>query len=244
MSVRLVSFIVPAHNEEVCIVETLGAINASARALGLDYELLVVSDSSSDHTDELAEQSGARVLAVDFRQIAATRDAGARNARGQWLVFVDADTRITTTVLKAALAALEAGASGGGSLFSFDGKLPMVVLVIQRLLQLFSRLAGFTGGCFLFCAAEAYRGCGGFDLGLYAGEELYFAVALRKVGRFVVVPHCVTTSGRKLRAYSLREIAWGAYHLLKLGPGALRSRQGLDIWYRRREDPGSPNHRA
>lgn len=64
--------------------------------------------------------------------------------------------------------------------------------------------------------------------------------ALKRHGRFVVLKQTVVTSGRKLRAYSAGEILRMAAPLAFRGWGAVRSRDGLELWYeRRREDPGA-----
>ena len=90
----MISFIVPAHNEQTCLGRTLQAIHESARAAGLPYEIIVADDASTDATAEVARQNNARVVSVNHRQIAATRNSGASAAQGGQLFFVDADTII------------------------------------------------------------------------------------------------------------------------------------------------------
>jgi hypothetical protein len=61
--------------------------------------------------------------------------------------------------------------------------------------------------------------------------------ALKRQGRFVVLRQAVITSGRKLRTHSVREML-AILVRLALGPGAVKQRQGMDLWYaERREDP-------
>src|SRR5687767_726220 len=108
----MISFVIPAHDEARLIGATLRAVHAAARELQLAYEIVVVDDASTDATAQIARDLDARVLPVSHRHIAATRNAGARHARGERLVFVDADTRIDAAVLRAALRALDAGAAG------------------------------------------------------------------------------------------------------------------------------------
>src|SRR3712207_6473552 len=110
----MVSFIVPAHNEERLLGPTLEAIQSAAAQLRIRHELIVVDDASTDRTAEIARGHGARVVAVDVRQIARVRNAGARACSGSILIFVDADTVISGDVVKASLSALERGAVGGG----------------------------------------------------------------------------------------------------------------------------------
>src|SRR5689334_19794265 len=111
----MISFIVPAHNEEVCLAHTLPAIHESARVAGQPYEVIVVDDASTDATAEIARENNARVVSVKHRQIAATRNAGARAARGERLFFVDADTIINPQVVASALGRMDKGAVGGGA---------------------------------------------------------------------------------------------------------------------------------
>ena len=80
---------------------------------------------------------------------------------------------------------------------------------------------------------------GGFDETLYGAEEIAMSRALKRHGQFVVLPQSVVTSGRKLRTYSGPEILRMAARLALKGPNAVRSREGLELWYEeRREDPG------
>ena len=62
--------------------------------------------------------------------------------------------------------------------------------------------------------------------------------ALRRQGRFVILREFVTTSGRKLRAHSGREVLGILLRLALAGPKGMRQRERLDIWYgERRADP-------
>src|SRR5438045_3652933 len=91
----VISFIIPAHNEEALIGRTLAAIHDAAKELDEPYEIVVSNDASSDRTGEIALAHGARVVDIERRQIAAARNAGARSAAGELYFFVDADTMVT-----------------------------------------------------------------------------------------------------------------------------------------------------
>ena len=106
----MLSIIIPAHDEAALIGATLDALARSTTTLELPHEVIVVDDASSDRTGDIAAERGARVLRVEHRQIAATRNAGAAVARGDRLLFLDADTLVGTEVLAAAMAALDRGA--------------------------------------------------------------------------------------------------------------------------------------
>ena len=227
----MISFILPAHNEAELIGRTLSALNRAARALGEPYEVIVADDASTDRTGEIAIGLGARMTAVNHRQIAATRNAGARAAAGDPLFFVDADTLVNARVLQAALRCLRGGAVGGGCVIRIDGSLPLYARVLAGLLSLLQPIVGLPGGCFLFCTRRAYFAAGGFDETLYAAEEDAFSRRLMRRGRFVILRETVVTSGRKLRTHTGLDLLRIGARLALAGPGSLRRREGLELWY-------------
>jgi glycosyltransferase involved in cell wall biosynthesis len=236
-----VSFIVPAFNEETLLPDTLRAIREAAAAIQEACEIIVVDDASTDDTAGVAKSCGANVISVSCRHIAATRNAGARQARGQWLIFVDADTLVTPAVVQAAVSALRAGTVGGGCKVHFEGRLPLYGRLLIALVSPIYRGLGLAAGCFLFCTQSAFQAVGGFDETLYAGEEAFLSRTLRRQGRFVVLREQVSTSGRKLRAHSGRELLGTLLRLALGGRQAMARRAGLDLWYgKRRKDPDDP----
>src|SRR5437868_10483873 len=128
----MISFIIPAYNEETELPSTLAAIRAATFGLSQPVEIIVVDDASTDATPEIAEQASARVVSIHRRQIAAARNAGARAARGEYLFFVDADTRVNPTHIAEAIAALEAGYTGGSARVLMDGFVPLWGRVFLR----------------------------------------------------------------------------------------------------------------
>jgi glycosyltransferase involved in cell wall biosynthesis len=90
-----VSVIVPARNEEACLGECLASLVSQS---GVDFEIIVVDDHSTDRTREIA-QSFHRVRIIEAGPVPTgwtgknnAVSAGARAARGEWLLFTDADT--------------------------------------------------------------------------------------------------------------------------------------------------------
>jgi glycosyltransferase involved in cell wall biosynthesis len=234
----MISFIVPAYNEERLLGATLDALRAAGRAVGEPYELLVVDDASTDRTAIIALRHGAVLVSVAHRQIAATRNSGARKAKGDWFIFVDADTIVNETVVRSAVEALRGGAAGGGAAVEFDGTVPLYARLLMPVLVWSFRTAGLAAGCFLFCTRNAFVAVGGFDEAFYGAEELVMSQALKRHGKFVVLRQAVLTSGRKLRTHSVREMLAVLARLALRGPGAVKQRQGMDLWYaQRREDP-------
>src|SRR5213593_3560499 len=117
----MISFLIPAHNEELELPATLDAIHAAAADAAQPHEIIVVDDASTDATPEIASRGGAKVVRISRRQIAAARNAGGRAARGEYVFFVDADTRINGRHVAAGIAALDAGYTGGSARVALDG---------------------------------------------------------------------------------------------------------------------------
>jgi glycosyltransferase involved in cell wall biosynthesis len=97
-----VSVVVPARNEEAGLAECLQSLLAlhNASLNNLAFEIIVVDDHSSDRTREIADSfAGNRLRVIDAGPIPAGWTGknnavitGARAARGEWLLFTDADT--------------------------------------------------------------------------------------------------------------------------------------------------------
>jgi len=227
----MLSFIVPAHNEELLLGRTLAAIHAAARRSEDEYEIIVVDDASTDGTAHLAEIGGARVVRVNHRQIAATRNAGARVARGDVFIFVDADTLVGDEVLREIPGAIETGAVGGGCVFDFDGRVPLWARLLHPIFIRAARALTIVGGCCVFATREAFDSIGGFCEDYYAGEDAAFIAALKRHGRVVIPRAPVITSGRKVRTYSGFRILWTLLCFVLRGPKSYRSHEGLEVWY-------------
>ena len=95
-------------------------------------------------------------------------------------------------------------------------------------------------GAFLFTTRRNFDIIVGFDEQYFIAEEVYFSLALRKLGRFKVLREPILTSGRKLRMYSAWYVLGRALSIIIRGPRAARSRDKLEFWYNgRRENRGS-----
>lgn len=228
----MLSFIVPAYNEEHELPRALASIRAAAEASGQSFEIIVVDDASTDTTAEIGRDAGAIVVPVRYRHIAAVRNAGARVSRGDILFFVDADTCITPAHVTGALAALAAGCAGGGARVIPEEPVPWWGRVfVQIFSALYFTLSNLGAGAFLFTTRENFQAVGGFDEQFFAGEEVYFTLALKKLGRFKLLPEPIATSGRKLRMHSAGHILARSFMIMTGGKRVVRSRDKLDIWY-------------
>lgn len=227
----MISFIIPAYNEERELPAALAAIHRAAQEAAQPYEIIVVDDDSTDATAALARRAGARVIPVRHRQIAAVRNAGARAAEGEIFFFVDADTHIVAAHITGALAQLRAGAAGGGARVVIGDEIPRWGRVLVYLFSKAYFAANLGAGAFLFTTRRFFERSGGFDEQYFAGEEIYFSQALKALGKFALLTTPVITSGRKLRIYSGRRILGQSLQIVTGGKRAVRSRERLDVWY-------------
>jgi glycosyltransferase involved in cell wall biosynthesis len=225
----VISIIIPAYNEEALLGQTLQAVRDSADATGVPYEVIVVDDGSTDRTADIARANGARVVSVHLRQIGAARNAGAKVAGGDLLIFVDADTLVTAEALKGAVATVNAGAVGGGASAQVDSNEPWWGPPLMAFACWLMRTAGWAAGCFIFVRADVFRLVGGFDEQYFASEEIHLSRAVKKHGRFVILRTHVITSGRKGRLFTGRQFAW--QFAKGLWPSTLKRRDRLEIWY-------------
>jgi GT2 family glycosyltransferase len=188
----------------------------------------------------VARDFGANVVNVNLRHIAAARNAGAKEARGNLYIFLDADTRIVPETLAAAIQAVRDGAAGGGSSVRFDGRIPFYARIMLHGLNRLFRAFGYAAGCFMFCRRDVFQAAGGFDERYFASEEVWFSQAIKRQGRFVVLRQHVVTSGRKLRQNSCGRILGTLVWLALRGPRAVQRREGLEMWYDGRREAAPP----
>lgn len=89
-----------ARDEQAHIADCLGTLAFA------DEVLVLVDAATRDRTREIARQHGARVEERAFDTFAAQRDAALRLARGDWVLFVDADERVSPALRQAVLASI------------------------------------------------------------------------------------------------------------------------------------------
>jgi glycosyltransferase involved in cell wall biosynthesis len=209
-----ISVIVPAFNEEKLLVASLRSMKAAMEAFseaGCESELVVCNNNSTDNTESLARQEGAKVIFEPVNQIARARNTGASAATGDWLVFVDADSHPSRELFRDVVATIRRGnVLAGGSTVKVDGDHPVANFVVGFWNAL-SRFRKWAAGSFIFCDAKAFGEVGGFSNELYASEEIELFQRLHRrakaLGRKIVIlhEHPLITSDRKMRLYTPAE---------------------------------------
>lgn len=220
------SIVIPAHNEEAYLGECLRAALREAGRSGLDVEIVVVNNASTDRTAEVAASfGGVRVVEEPRKGLSRARHRGYLATRGELIVNLDADTRMPRGYLRAVQRAFARDPRMvclSGPFFYYD--LPAPYQIVTSAFFMLSGLPNILGQRVLRLGAIAQGGnftvrrraldrIGGYNTDLeFYGEDTDIATRLSKVGlvRFsfrIVMP----TSGRRLRANGMLRTGWRAF---------------------------------
>jgi len=184
----MISVVIPALDEEDTVAAAIASVRDEAD------EVIVADGGSRDRTRERAQAAGATVIEVE-RGRGAQLQRGAAAARGDWLVFLHADTRLDAGWSRA-LAALPPAAPGGAFRFAVDSP-RRAYRVIEMGTRLRCRLLGLPyGDQALFARRSAYDAVGGFRP-LPLMEDVDFVRRLARVGRLALLSCRAVTSPRR-----------------------------------------------
>ncbi len=235
-----ISVVVPAHNEEKLLGESLGRIRAAMDAFaqaGWSAELIVCDNNSTDRTAAIAAAAGARVVFEPINQISRARNAGAAAATGDWLLFIDADSYPSPELLSDVVRVVQRGhVLAGGSTVKIDTD-RAAVRRVAAVWNFISRMTRWAAGSFIFCETATFRRIGGFSQSLYAAEEIDLFRRLKREARRqrrrieILHQHPLHTSGRKADLYSAREALMFNLNVVLTAGRALRDPKGAHIWY-------------
>ncbi len=204
----MLSVIVPTLNEERGIGRTLSGLKKRTPE---GSELIVSDGDSSDGTRRIAKKI-ARVVWKKIgspikKSIAAGRNAGARAAHGDLLLFNDADTLPQKEYISEALELFEKNqevVSVGCNVMPDHGRVngKLFFWLLNRIVEasVWVNRPVIAGNC-VFYRASAFWKAGGFDESMYASEDQDLSVRIARFGRVVFLPRFTAyTSGRRLKA--------------------------------------------
>ena len=235
-----ISVMIPAYNEERYLAATIEnvrqAIREFQRKYSLTVEVIVVNNNSTDRTEQVALEHGARVVFEANNQIAAARNAGGRAARGEIVAFLDADSHISPNLLTIVYEVMSSGQYIGGGVARVyrDKTLPSIAL-LQAVNYVGRWIFGVSTGL-MYTLKETFDRVGGFDERYYAAEEGRFILELKKLGKkegkkFCNIKEgCVITSARKFEQLKGPVLLWTGLKFV-LFPWKLRDRKACSFWY-------------
>ncbi len=189
----LISVIIPTWNEESNIGSLLNDLVGAP-----NVEIIVVDGDSSDRTSEIAASYKVKVIQAS-RGRSIQMNAGSREALGDILLFLHADTRLPKnwgSMVHNALA--EQGTAAGAFEFAINGN-ARGLRIIERLTNFRSRRLQLPyGDQAIFLRADLFRRIDGYrDLPIM--EDFELIQRLRKFGSIITVPARANTSARRWR---------------------------------------------
>ncbi len=235
-----ISVIIPAYNEEKLLPATLESVREASQAFterGWQTEVVVCDNASTDRTAALADAAGVRVVSEPVNQIGRARNTGARAARGDWLLFLDADSAPSRALMADVAAAIQSGRYlAGGVTVRMEGPYPLAFRIVG-LWNGLSRLLSWMAGSFIFVEAAAFGAVGGFNEELFASEEIDLSRRLKRLARdrgrrlIILHRHPLLTSARKIHLYTPGEHLRFLARILLGGGRTLRRREACPTWY-------------
>ncbi len=209
------AIIVPAFNEEDYLSATLGSIKTAAAQLAhcVDIDLIVVDNNSSDKTPAIAREMGARLVHEPEQGVARARNTGVRHAKGDVLVFIDADVIVPPSLLSVICAEMDDPACVGGALDVHYRPQRSIMRLYLSAWRLLARLTGMAQGAAQFCRRCVFEQVGGYDQNVWIGEDVDF---YRSINRFAETRNLTARFIRspQVRSSSRRFDNWPVWKVL------------------------------
>ena len=186
-----VSVIIPVHNAAWCLGEQLAALSRQMSAP--PFEVVVVDNGSTDESQTVAESWRSRlpyltITRATERQCAAhARNVGALAARGELLLFCDADDVVSDTWVSDFVRHEAEGdlLSGWLEFERLNPELPDHASVQKDLTVYFDYLPGIAGSNFAV-SRQTYLALGGMDESLFLDEDVDLAWRAQEAGLSVL----------------------------------------------------------
>lgn len=216
----MLSIIIPTLNEETILERTITALRFMH---SISYEIIVSDGHSVDKTVEIAKKCADKVVEHDgkIRQnISQGRNAGAAAAKGEFLVFLDADSRIenpdiffTEALKQFSIDPKLVGLTVKVKVFPdkatlADNIIFCILNIILILKNNFLHVGGSTGE-FQMIRKNVFNSLNGFREDLIANEDFDMFFRLSKVGRTMLYPKLtVFHSGRRAHKVGWPKLLW------------------------------------
>ena len=214
----MISIIIPTYKEEKYILEAISQFNN----LTIPHEIIVTDDCSPDKTIEIARSTNAIVIEAKQKHstIAANRNTGAKSAKGEFLVFLDSDSRIMdpNNFFKHAIDRFSQDqklVAITGSFWVTRDKATLMDIFVYSIFNIVHRIknnvihTGEAPGKFQMIRKEAFFTINGYREDLVSREDADIFQRLNKIGcTFADKELIVYHSGRRSRALGWPKLLW------------------------------------
>lgn len=205
-----VTVIIPALNEEALIGAALASVAAQTRPLP-EIEAIVVDNGSRDRTGEIVRSTAAATPGLSIRLVSLpepgrgrAKNRGAREARGQCLIFLDADSRMAPDLAARVLARWRSNCPAACIRVVADSH-DRLDRAFFDLIEFGKRLFKIRAQMF-YCGRDLFLRFGGFDEALKLAEDQEFLGRLQRAGVPVGLldESAIATSARRLHTLPCR----------------------------------------
>jgi glycosyltransferase involved in cell wall biosynthesis len=202
----MISIIIPAHNEEAYLGQTLEELQRQDYP---NYEIIVVANGCTDRTCAVAQGLCHRLIDLPERGLSRARNLGAEAARGDILVFLDADTVLDSNALETIARQFTREYAAGTLRGQPDmPRLKYHAMYAWKNFMHSSMLHEGSSGVIL-CWRDHFHDTSGFDEALHVRENSDLIRKLRRRGKYLYIGEAaVITSMRRYEQIGNVRTVW------------------------------------
>lgn len=182
-----ISAIIPTFMEEKYVDSLLSTLAKAEPPV----EVIVVDSRSHDKTAEIAKRFTEKVYQIGERGISKARNYGVRHAKGNLLVFLDADVKLPTSFARRLIETFEdSGVIGATCNIMPENGTPFesgFFKFYNKLIQFTAKFKPHAQGKFFAIRKQEFMQVGGFDEDLACVEDHELAHRLSKIGKIVFI---------------------------------------------------------
>lgn len=177
----MISVIIPARNEEEFLPGTIKALHEQTYR---NFETIVVANGCHDRTAEIGRELGCRVFELGSRGLGPARNTGGREAAGQILLFLDADTLLNPDALATVATTFHRSHACGTLRGEPDSQRlsHKMIYHLKNFIHMAHLHCGSSGA--ILCWKDHFMAVGGFDEKLYLRENSHLMKRLLKFGKY------------------------------------------------------------
>ncbi|MGM0953164.1 MAG: glycosyltransferase [Pseudomonadota bacterium] len=220
------SVVLPAFNEEKYIADCITSI-LSLNLLDDEYEVIVVDNNSTDNTASIVKQfDRVKYRHLETGNVGAVRNFGAREAKGNYLAFIDADCIVKPTWGPKAKSLIRdnTNTTYGGSCHARQtaGWIEKYWLLTRNTLP---TLPKHLIGASILIPKSIFFKVGGFNEIVTSGEDTELSISIQRMGNSVILTHDLDVlhlgNAKTLKDFFWRQV-WQSENYLKSPAESLR----------------------
>ncbi len=200
----MISVIIPAFNEEKYIEKTVDAVLSQNYK---KFEVIVVPNGCSDATEKVLNKymsdNRVKMFSQKEAKVSKARNKGAQFAKGEILIFLDADVIVSDGFLKSVQEHFGEEHAVASTIFAPDlKKMRYLVYAFGKNVVHKSKIYHGSAGS-IICRKKDFDVLNGFNENLVIKEDSDLINRLRTYGRYTCIPHKVEVSMRRLEKWGL-----------------------------------------